>query len=303
MGLLDKIFRTSPFVKKNHGYDLDTVDGIESIPIPLYKLLTGSLSSPVNNIEYILQRKATEHWKAGRQVEAIACLRKSNEIMPHSNFTWSKKDYMRLVEYLKKCQAFSEARDEEEKINEMFDESLNLTALKMAIQNAKLLKTDLLETTEATIVCAECSSICRRIFSISGKDKRFPKIPNSLFTNRTGHEYCILDFFPFHYRIEKPNWRYKGNLIEWANRPYRDERNAMQKKAFRDRVIEEEQLVLDGEIYDKLREHLPNIAPKSFGGFRRMKNMQSDNYLKLVKYGHELGLDVNQKADLSRFKL
>lgn len=303
MGLLDKIFRINPLAKKVNAYDLDTIAGIRSIPIPQYKPLTGSLSTPVKNIEYILQRKATEHWKAGRYPEALACLRKSNEIMPHSNFLWSKKDYMRLVEYLRKCKAFDEARAEEEKINELFDESLNLVALNMAIQNAKSMKTDLLETTEATIVCAECSSFCRRVFSISGKDKRFPKIPNSLFRNRPGHEYCILDFHPFFYRIEKPIWRYKGNLIQWANRPYRDERNPTQKKDFRERVTEEEQLSLDRDNYNALCELAPNIAPKSFGAYRRMKKTRTANYLKIIEIGLKAGIDIDKKADLSRFQL
>ena len=77
-------------------YDIDSIEGIQNIPIPKYKPLQG-MGSPVNNIEYILQRKATEHKKNGRMDLSIACLRKANEIFPHSNFAWSEKDYMRLV--------------------------------------------------------------------------------------------------------------------------------------------------------------------------------------------------------------
>ena len=81
-------------------YDFQTLEGINSIKIPNYKPLQG-MSSPVNNVEYILQRKATEHKKNGKMDLAIACLKKANEIFPYSNFAWSEKDYMRLVEYLK----------------------------------------------------------------------------------------------------------------------------------------------------------------------------------------------------------
>ena len=101
------------FSKEKH--DFDTLEGILNIPIPKYKPLQG-MGSPVNNIEYILQRKATEHKKNGRMDLAIACLRKANEIFPHSNFAWAEKDYMRLVEYLKLDRQFDEARKEEQKI-------------------------------------------------------------------------------------------------------------------------------------------------------------------------------------------
>ena len=95
------------FIKKligissgNIEYDLDTLQEIERIPIPNYKPLQG-MGNPSNSIEYILQKKATEHKKNGRMDLAIACLKKANEIFPHSNFSWAEKDYMRLVEYLK----------------------------------------------------------------------------------------------------------------------------------------------------------------------------------------------------------
>jgi hypothetical protein len=102
---LKKIFTSKP------QYDLDSIQGIMSIQIPKYKPLQG-MGNPSNNIEYILQKKATEHKRNGRMDLAIACLRKSNEIFPHSNFSWPEKDYMRLVEYLKQDRQFDEARRE-----------------------------------------------------------------------------------------------------------------------------------------------------------------------------------------------
>ncbi len=285
-------------------FDLDSVSGIQSIPIPNYQSLTENLSTPVNNIEYILQRKATEHASNGKWNEAIACLKKSNEIMPHSNFMWPKKDYTRLVEYLKKVGAFDEARIEMAKIDELFSECLNASALKMAIGNAKHIKTDLLESTDISIDCAECSGLCRRIYSISGKDRRFPALPLALLKNRPGHEFCVLDFYPFLPEFDKPNWKYKGNILQWCNRPYVDERNAIQKKVFRERVTEEKQKALDNELYGLLCEKAPNLAPKSFGGFRRMKNLQSQNFLKIAELvASDLGLNLNEKADLSKYKI
>ena len=89
-------FRKIFISNSNNKYDFETLEGIQNIPIPKYKPLQG-MGSATNNIEYILQRKATEHKKNGKMDLAIACLRKANEIFPHSNFAWSEKDYMRLV--------------------------------------------------------------------------------------------------------------------------------------------------------------------------------------------------------------
>lgn len=102
MGLLKKLF-------SNSKYDLETLEGIRAIKIPKYSQING-LQSPTKNIEYILQRKATEHKKNGRMDLAIECLRKSNEIMPYSNFEWQASDYLRLVSFLKKDRQIDEAK-------------------------------------------------------------------------------------------------------------------------------------------------------------------------------------------------
>ena len=158
-------------------FDLESLDGINSIKIPNYKPLQG-MSSPYNNIEYILQKKATEHKKNGRMDLAIACLRKANEIFPHSNFSWPKKDYLRLVEYLKLDRQFDEARKEDQKIKELFAkfdkerEEYNATINREVYGN-----TDIVSTNETYSVCDECAKYTKRYFSISGKNRKYPKLP------------------------------------------------------------------------------------------------------------------------------
>ena len=44
----------------------------------------------------------------------------------------------------------------------------------------------------------------------------------------------------------------------------------------------------DKEFYDLIFEKFPEIAPKSFGGYRRMKASNSDNYKKLLLKAEEL---------------
>jgi|LSQX01.1.fsa_nt_gb hypothetical protein len=269
-----------------------------SISIPEYKPLHG-IGSPVNNIEYILQRKATEHKKNGNMTLAIACLRKSNEIMPFSNFLWPKKDYLRLVEYLRIAEEFDEANRIEDQIENLFYVSLRTSALKFQIEQARASRIDLLISSEISIECAVCSSFCRRIFSISGKDRHFPPLPSVLLRSDPEHKYCLTDFYLYFKDVSMVDWKYRGSLVDWCNRPYKDERSSKQKKAFRDRVIDSEQELLDRNNFALMREKLPDIAPKSFGGFKRMKNMQSKNYLKLVEVSKQHEIDLAKLPDLS----
>ena len=76
MGIFEKLFKPTEKKQIKNNYDLDLLSSIQSIQIPNYKPLSGSLSTPVNNIEYILQSKATEHAGKGGWNEAIACLKK-----------------------------------------------------------------------------------------------------------------------------------------------------------------------------------------------------------------------------------
>lgn len=43
----------------------------------------------------------------------------------------------------------------------------------------------------------------------------------------------------------------------------------------------------DREDYDWICEHLPDVAPKSYGGYRNMKSKNSANYQKIVLLAKE----------------
>lgn len=188
MGLFD-------FLKPIPKPDFDSIEGIERIEIPKYKPLTG-MESPVNNIEYILQRKATEHKKNGRMDLAIACLKKSNQIMPHSNFIYQEKDYMRYIKYLRK-DGQNELADQEEQIlktehPELFDKRIgNKKRILEAIDKCQRMNTDLLYITTNSR-CPICSKYNHKIYSVSGKTKKYPKIPLEFLRDGGFDECCIL---------------------------------------------------------------------------------------------------------------
>ena len=274
------------FSKEKH--DFDTLEGILNIPIPKYKPLQG-MGSAVNNIEYILQRKATEHKKNGRMDLAIACLRKANEIFPHSNFAWSEKDYMRLVEYLKADRQFDEARKEEQKIKELFAKfDKEWEEYDAKINREVYGNTDIVSTNETYFVCDECAKYTKRYFSISGNSKKYPKLPEYLLHKSEEHKYCSITLYPVLDDISLPAWDYKGDFIKYCNRPFVDERTKEQKVIFEKEVKEKEEMAKDKEFYDLIFEKFPEIAPKSFGGYRRMKSSNSDNYKKLLLKAEEM---------------
>lgn len=279
-----------------HGYDLDTLNGIANIPIPKYKPLQG-MGNPSNNIEYILQKKATEHKKNGRMDLAIACLRKANEIFPYSNFSWAEKDYMRLVEYLKADRQFDEARKEEAKIKELFTKfNQEQQAHNDRIHREIYGNTDIVSTNETSFVCEECAKYTKRYFSISGNSKRYPKLPEYLLHKSYEHKYCAIELYPVLDNISEPAWNYQGDFIKYCNRPFVDERTKEQKAFFDKEVKEKEEFLKDKEFYDLIFEKFPDIAPKSFGGFRRMKAANSENYKKLLEKANELlGYDFYEK--------
>lgn len=263
--------------------DLETLEGINSIKIPIYKKIASGVSSPTNNIEYILQRKATEHKRNGRMDLAIACLRKSNEIMPRSNFTWSSDDYLRLVEFLKDDGQFEEARKEETKIKSFFDSMPAYSPF----MNAPV---DLFECSKHECTCSECSKYQGRVFSISGKDKNFPKLPDFILKTGQIHKGCRHDFYPFYANVCSKSELVKA--IKFSNRPFVDSRSKKEKLEYEQKKLEAEIYERDKQNYDLLREHLPDIAPKSFGGYRKMKSTKSKNFIKLAEKAKEIGLNI-----------
>lgn len=75
---------------------------------------------------------------------------------------------------------------------------------------------------------------------------------------------------------------------------YAEESGTESKEDYYNRVIkpsiDEEK---DKEEYYWLLENLPSIAPKSFGGYRKIKNIQSDNYKKIINEVNNKGYDLN----------
>lgn len=183
---------------KPHKYDMDTLEGINSIPVPAKNYHTGN--DLKDCIYYILQRKATEHKKAGRMDCAIACLRKSNELSDYEpKPLLSEKEYLRLVKYIELTNDYELAQQELNKIYqhhpEFKDKRIsNLIRIKNVLDRCKKLNIDCV-TISTNNSCPICSKYNSKVFSISGKTKKYPKLPSEISKNGGFCPNCTLGIY------------------------------------------------------------------------------------------------------------
>ncbi len=186
-------------------YDLSTVNGINSIPVPLPKSDAFQSKSITGQLDYCLMLKAEQYEMAGQVELALACYRKSNELMPLNGVSsYPKERYMRLPRYLRKLRRFDEARAEEEKIKRLF--------------------------------------------------------PNGGIYEQSKSEFISNMMYVGHTRAQ----------AEALYKTYKSEREAeRQKECFR-------------ADYDWIWEFLPELCPKSFSAYMRIKNANSEKYTQII---------------------
>lgn len=265
-------------------YNLENIKSIASIKLPKFKHNSDAFIDVTKNLDYVLQRKANSLYKKGETKLAITLLKKATDMMLISDIHWKSDDYMKLVYWLIADNRNKEADIIEKTILEHFTgkSSPKFEMKTKAIENAKRLGTDLVEADYSLCCCPECAKYRGRWFSISGRDKRFPKMPD--INNCECHG---ISFFPVLLGRSSPNYCPKYiDIIEYSNRPFVDDRTDTEKEIFniekREKEIEKwyepykRRLFAikekDRKKYFWVCKHLPDIAPKSFSDYMRMKN-------------------------------
>lgn len=298
---LERFFKNIHFYKsgiKARMHDFNSIEGIQSIPIPQYKRLSG-IASPVNNVEYVLQRRATRHKRNGNMDLAIECLRKSNEIMPHSNFRWNAEDYLRLISYLRQANRNEEADAEEQRLKEHTPDALKSVGKRLAENNQSRWEQgakwryDLITYTSHAPTCAECSKYQGRVFALTeeasngkykgpnGEPLYFRMLPVQIRETGKIHEGCRHSSCIFVTAAYTP-----AQLAEISRKsmmPLVDVRSEAEIKAYEAEQKYNREIKQDREMYASIKKILGNEAPKSFAGFRRMKAANSKNYRNLIE--------------------
>lgn len=285
-------------------FDLETIEGIQSITPqsvqPWIKSAPGVPSHPVE----ILSKQASAYQKEHLDL-AIECLRKANELRPISGMFYTEDSYLRLVRYLCKAERFDEADKEYTKIQAMFHgesapyshEAIAASALSRSFSDAKQLGTDLVEVSWVDVCCETCGKYRGRIFSITGHDKRFPKFPSDFCCR------CGLCAYPIIEGVSVPMHSDPEHMVEDAQRPFIDTRTPQEIEAYFEKCLQMKRdperrtdyMVRerkDHEDYAWIQENLPELMPKTFSGYRRMKTMNTVNFQKLRSKALELGREI-----------
>lgn len=134
-------------------------------------------------------------------------------------------------------------------------------------------------------LCPKCSIYNRRVFSLYGKYKQFPILPSYLYQKKCPQCNSSIGFCHYFPGIN-------GNLpedISFSNRPFIDSRTpeeiahwnaGIEKSEFNNKVAQD---------YLWITKNLPEIAPKSISGYKRMISSNSSNYHKIKSAAAEKG--------------
>lgn len=188
-------------------YDMDSIEGIRSIPVPAQNYTTGNPTEDC--IYYVLQKKATEHKKNNHMDLAIECLRKSNELSDYAERPLlTETQYKRLLKFLEKSGRLDEISQEKEKMKKLHPDYFGLPALNTSLENCKKLLSQkynndcvLINTSNK---CSYCSKFNRKIYSIWGKSKKYKKLPDEIQCSRCPECNCYIGYTIYSPGINKP---------------------------------------------------------------------------------------------------
>lgn len=144
----------------------------------------------------------------------------------------------------------------------------------------------------ASRLCPYCSIYNDRVYSKSGRDRRFPSfslLPNDLKVINCPKCNTFLGFSNY-YDLDMDGSLKK--IIKDSNRPFKDLRTKEEKEYYKSEVAKKTNAKLAQEEYLWLCQNLPDLAPKSLSGYTRMKNSKSTNYQKIISAANEAGYRI-----------
>jgi hypothetical protein len=157
-----------------------------------------------------------------------------------------------------------------ESINKMPEEAWSTISPEKLIRQA----TGLVRAASYKATCDVCAPIQGRIFSISGKDKRFPalsSVPGFDRGFKAIHPNCRHRLVPIVWEMctEEEQTKYLAD----AGKPVKgDTRGAKEVEAYHAAQAKNRKLWQDRRQWEKYKATLGDEAPKTFSAFRKMKN-------------------------------
>lgn len=168
-------------------------------------------------------------------------------------------------------------------------ETANTTHIAYAKENG----TDLVQCIGPHETCEVCAQYVDRVFSISGKDKRYPSLYDTALKKGYNiiHPNCRHEFIPF---FEEQHTKEENDkLREQSNRPFEDSRTMRQKNAYDLKQATNRKVWNELLSYEKAKSALGKDMPyKTLSAYRRAhrKGEDSSDY----KKSHNLLKDYEQ---------
>lgn len=273
-----------------------------------------AIEGVTSDIIYVLRMKAAKMLDTPRLLQAGANLLKQvTKLMPVCGIAWQEKEYMRTPEQLYAHGLFKDG-DEYATLCRGYAEAAYKAVLpritpKGIVTTHKHDKSDLISSFGASACCCGiCAKYRQRVFSYSGKDKRFPRLPDEL-KNDTyfiEHKHCGLTFVYFFDGISSIAFNVNGTavkdmrgLIAVSNRLFVDDRSADEIEAYNDKIIKQsydylfakyKQLGVSYVEYMRLIELLPDECPQDIASYRKMKKQNTKAYQALKQRAVACGL-------------
>lgn len=318
-----QMYKTSPpdarswydakfLVSDGEKYNLESIHDLCQIPVPTFAStdimhgygITGSL-------EYVLKMKAGNLRNNGFIEESDCLYKRIHLFLAASNNCYRLKDYLYYSHILLTECKLQEYEQEKQLINDYVKNipnkpidllNLHKISLDHALKDCKKYHTDYVVMSAHLSCCAECNKLQGRVYSISGKSNIFPKLPDVIMKTGRVHPKCRHNISTYFFNNDGTDTIRDKNghdvdAIKASQRPYIDDRSDSEKESYRNYLKEKEneyQKGIDEIEYYTIRATLPDIAPKSFGGYRRMKNQQTKNYLKIAKIAEGNGIKISE---------
>lgn len=306
-------------------YDFSCLSGIHKIP------LSASLPRPpgdsaTGDVYYYLKYKARVYEAAGNVELAIACFRKSIALMRLKyGASYGREESYSFVRMLARNGFVEEAEKEKSAADQFYDVVScreDLEHFERVRQDAKIFKTDLVIMSAHGSTCPECAKYQGRVYSLSGKSKQFPKLPDVYTQTGRLHKGCSHTLSAYIHGVNDPQLeytllvhpltekRYGKNIVTFSNRPFVDDRTeecrqqaeavlakrrdeAEQKKRRAETMIEREaEKAKTQQDYAWLQSQFPEKCPATISSYRRMRTQNTKNYQILKQLATEQGKEI-----------
>jgi hypothetical protein len=302
----DIIYGANTIISDGKKYDLTNKDSIYSIAIPSYDRYSKNAVSEelgvTGYLEYVLKMRASGYKNSGNNDLCYACLGMATYLMAHSTREWNYEDYFRISDWLERDGRYNLA---ERWVNWIHDnvpspEDKTLAQFRETLKKCEFIGTDLIELAYNGGQCGTVAKYQGRVYSITGKDRDFPILP--AFIKRQGAvipPYGGASFFPFVRGVNTMQYRWKEvNPMSASWRPFVDDRTKADKEAYASRYIkiETERIMKEnGKLYDRIKNALPDICPKSISTFYRWQEKKPEKYAAIVSAASALGLSIPEQ--------